>query len=98
MNDSERREGWAVAERFPCGRFGMGALRSLVPANGVPIDASACPPLPLAHVRELRAEQHDLRAVIDPDQDHDDRGRGTVGGFQSLLADVEADRESADVE
>ena len=49
-------------------------------------------------MRELRAEQHDLRRVVDPDQHHDDRRRRAVGRFQALLADVEADQELADLE
>jgi rubrerythrin len=30
-------------------------------------------------MRKLRAKEHDLRRVIDPHQQHDDRGRGAIG-------------------
>ena len=49
-------------------------------------------------MRQLGAEQDDLRGVVHPDQQDHDRGRRAVGGFKSLRADVPADGELADVE
>jgi hypothetical protein len=49
-------------------------------------------------MRELSAEQYDLRGVVDPDQDDDDRGGRAIRRFKSLLADVKADQELADLE
>jgi hypothetical protein len=58
-----------------------------------PIDPTFAP-----RAASLRAEQHNLRLVVDPDQDDDDRRRGAVRRFKSLLADVEADQKLADLE
>jgi hypothetical protein len=42
-------------------------------------------------VGNLGAHQDNLRRIVDPDQHHDNRRRGAVGGLQSLLADVKSD-------
>jgi hypothetical protein len=51
-----------------------------------------------ADMREFRPEQYNLRRVVDPDQDDYDRCGGAIRRFKSLLADVEADQELADLE
>lgn len=42
-------------------------------------------------VSDLRANQYYLRRIVNPDQDDNNRRRSSVGGFQSLFADVKAD-------
>jgi len=48
-------------------------------------------------VGDLRTHQDDLRRVVDPDQHDDDRSGGTIGRFQSLLTNVEANRRLPDL-
>jgi hypothetical protein len=48
--------------------------------------------------RQLGAEEDDLGGVVNPYQQDDDRRCRTVGGLQTLTADVPADRELAEVE
>src|SRR5258705_873780 len=43
-------------------------------------------------VRDLRAHQNNLRRIINPYQDDDDRGCGPICGLQSLLAYVKSNR------
>ena len=47
--------------------------------------------------REFRAHQ-ELRRVVHPDQQNDERGRRAIGRFEGLFADVEADEHLADLE
>src|SRR5712671_3345766 len=47
---------------------------------------------------EFRAYQHQLRRVVDPDQQNDEGRRGAIGRFEALLADVEPDEQLADLE
>ncbi len=49
-------------------------------------------------VADLGAEEDDLRRVVDPDQQHHERGSSAVGRFQSLAADVPGDGELAGFE
>jgi hypothetical protein len=49
-------------------------------------------------VGDLGAHQDDLRGVVDPDQHHDDRCRGSVSGFKPLLSDIEANSRLAQLE
>ena len=44
---------------------------------------------------DLGAEQDDLRRVVDPDQQHDERCGRAVRRFQTLAADVPGDGELA---
>ena len=46
--------------------------------------------VPCKGVSDLRAHQNDLRGIIDPYQDDDDRGCGSVCGLQALLAYVKS--------
>jgi hypothetical protein len=47
---------------------------------------------------ELGAHQNNLRGVVDPYQQDDERCRGTEGRLQPLLTDVEPDPEFSDFE
>ena len=47
---------------------------------------------------ELGAEQEDLRRVVDPHQQHDQRAGGAVARGDAALADVQADQRLADGE
>src|SRR6185312_7018590 len=50
------------------------------------------------HLRELRAEEKDLRGVIDPYQNEYDGPRRPVTRADGAVPQVQADRELADVE
>ena len=49
-------------------------------------------------MREFGTEQEDLGRIIDPDEQHDERGRSPIGRFQALGPDVPADHEFAEIE
>ena len=51
-----------------------------------------------ADMRELSTEQLNLRRVVDPYQNDDDRCRSAIGRFKPLLANVKANQELADLE
>jgi hypothetical protein len=44
------------------------------------------------------AHQHDLRRVVHPDQNNDERSRRAKARFKTLFPYVEADQEFADFE
>lgn len=48
--------------------------------------------------RKFSAQEHDLRRVVDPDEDNDDGRRRTKSGFQTLFADVKSDGELTEFE
>jgi hypothetical protein len=49
-------------------------------------------------MRDLAAEQHDLRRVIHSDEKHDGGGCRAASGFEALAADVPGDDQLADIE
>ena len=51
-----------------------------------------------AYVGKLRTEQNKLRGIVNPYQNHNERRRRTVGGFEPLLTDIKADQKLPDLE
>jgi hypothetical protein len=49
-------------------------------------------------MREFGAQQHDLRRVIDPDQQNNERGGRAIGRSQRELADINADQQFTELE
>ena len=47
---------------------------------------------------ELGAQQHDLRRVIDPNQQNNERGRRAISRGKRELADINADQQLAELE